>query len=391
MKILKGIVLSFFAFLLFLSLTVLGFSFMVNRTILNPGFVTAEINRLDFPSLVEDMVSQQKDIPQDLKTSLLKTIPDIEPQIKQQADAAVYSIYDYLLGKKEKPELAATLRSTLLKTDNLVALVDKLDLSAFAKEFIRTQSSQQFPPQVKQYLIDSMDKTIADLKPWIKQQVTAVADPMLDYLLGKRDTFSVSVPLGPVKEAFRVNVKEAFLKSPPPEVAGVPPAMLGQLFDMFYQQFSATMPATFVVDQSMLGNNDARNQIAGQIAEAERNLEQAKRFVSYSQLIFQILIGLSLLLSLCIVLIYREIKGSARRLGTTFFTYGVMEYAGIFVGKYIIGKQLPLAETPQVLQNWLPQFIDHLFAPLAAFSLGCAIGGLVLIIVSFVYKPRQIG
>ncbi|MFH0768685.1 MAG: hypothetical protein V1932_03850, partial [Chloroflexota bacterium] len=90
-----------------------------------------------------------------------------------------------------------------------------------------------------------------------------------------------------------------------------------------------------------------------------------------------------------IILIHHQVKGATRSLGTTFLTYGAFEYAGIFIAKYFAGTQLKLPDIPQSLQAWVPQFFNDLMAPLQTFSLVLLVGGAVLIIISFVYKPRQ--
>jgi uncharacterized integral membrane protein len=157
---------------------------------------------------------------------------------------------------------------------------------------------------------------------------------------------------------------------------------------MFYQQFSATLPSTYTLNESFLPS-DIRVNITNGLTEAEINLQQVKRVVGYAQLTFLILIGLVLLLLLCIVLIYRDVKGATRSLGTTFLVYGALEYAGVLVTKYFIGKGPVLSQVPISLQTWLPQFVANFLTPLAIFSLDFAIAGVILIIISFVYKPRQ--
>ena len=59
MKLLKGLAIGLLSFLLFLSLTIFGILFLLNQTILNPGFVAAEINKLDVPLLAEELLSEQ--------------------------------------------------------------------------------------------------------------------------------------------------------------------------------------------------------------------------------------------------------------------------------------------------------------------------------------------
>ena len=53
MKFLKGLAFFLLTFLLSLSLSVFGLVFMVNSTILNPDFITSELDRLDVSSVVE--------------------------------------------------------------------------------------------------------------------------------------------------------------------------------------------------------------------------------------------------------------------------------------------------------------------------------------------------
>jgi len=76
-------------------------------------------------------------------------------------------------------------------------------------------------------------------------------------------------------------------------------------------------------------------------------------------------------------------------LGIPCLTYGAFGYAGIFVARYFTKTGLPLPELPAARPPWLPQFLDNLMSPLETFRLGLLIGGVVLVIVSFVYKPRQ--
>ncbi len=51
--------------------------------------------------------------------------------------------------------------------------------------------------------------------------------------------------------------------------------------------------------------------------------------------------------------------------------------------------QIMTPDIPPSLQTWILQLSNDFLAPLAMFSLGMLIGGAILIVVSFVYKPRQ--
>jgi len=290
MKFLKGLALSLLSFLLFLSLTIFGFAYMLNNTLLDPDFVIAELDRLDMSSLAGELFSMQA------------------------------------------------------------------------------------PPKMP-YLTEVIDETIAELEPWMKEEMGTAIYSGYDYLMGRTQSLNLVISLEPVKEQLRDNLWETFQESPPPELAALPQPIVEQYFNQFYQQFSEEIPSTFEFTESSLP------------PDTLATLEQVRQVLGYLPLVYQGLIGLMLLLILGIILLNRQVRGSTRQLGTIFVTYGAFEYAGILVAKYFADKPLPMPGLPPSLQTWMPQFFYNLMAPLEMFSLGLLIGGVVLLIVSFVY-PR---
>ncbi|MDD5038773.1 MAG: hypothetical protein PHN78_05595 [Dehalococcoidales bacterium] len=386
MKFLKNLVLSLLSFLLFLSLSIFGLAFMLNRTVLNPTFVTAELDRLDISTLVDEILTEQT--PGEFKAALVSSIDELEPRLKEELDTAIYSIYDYLLGKNQSLDLALTLKNTFLNRDFIVSVVDRLDMSVLIQDLLSNQITGQVPAELGPYVQDALDKVIPELKPWIEEQVSAAADPIAGYLLGESQDLNVVIFLGPLKESLRTNIREAFLESPPSELAGISQAELEQYFDQFYEEFSAQLPPALEINESWFGTQ-LPSDIAQALTKAENILEQVKQYVSYYQLGYKVLIGFMVLLILGIIFIIGQVRGATRSLGTTFLTYGALEYAGIFATKYFIGTQLPLPDIPLSLQTWFSQFLDNIMAPLQTLSLGFIIGGIVLILVSFIYKPHQ--
>ncbi len=292
MTFLKGLALSLLGFLLFLSLSMFSTVFMLNNTLLNPDFVTAEINRLDMSSL--------------------------------------------------------------------------------AGELFSIEASPEAP-----YLAEVINETIADLEPWMKEEISTAIYSGYDYLMGRTESLNLVIPTDPVKDSLRENLREAFLASPPPELQGVPSHLKEQYFNELYQQLTENIPPTLEFTESSLP------------PDMLSMLEQVRQALSYSQLVYKVLIGFMLLLVLGIIFISRQVRDITRRLGIPCLTYGAFGYAGIFITRYFTKTELPLPELPAALQTWLPQFLDNLMAPLEMFSLGLLIGGVVLVIVSFVYKPRQ--
>jgi len=392
MKVLKVLALTLLSFLLFLSLSIFSLAFLLNSTILNPDFITSELDRLEVAPLAEEIISEQipaEELPEELKAALINTITKLEPVVKEQVNAATYSIYDYLLGKRESPDLVHTLRNTFLSSDFVTSLVDELDIASLAGKFISEQLTEEIPEEME-FMVGAIDDILIELEPWIKEQISAAADPVFDYLLGESQSLHIVISLEPVKEILEDTLREAFLESPPPELAGLPPSMIEQYFDEFFGEFAEMMPATLKIDESVLGT-EMPAEIAAAIAEAEKGLEQGREVISYIQLGYNLLIGFMLLLILGIIFIHRQVKGATRGLGITFLTFGALELIGIFVAKYFAEIQLAqLPPIPSPLQTWLPQFLNNCLAPLQVLSIGLIVGGAALLIVSFVYpKWRQ--
>jgi len=123
--------------------------------------------------------------------------------------------------------------------------------------------------------------------------------------------------------------------------------------------------------------------------EVRAQLEQAREITGYVQLGYKALIGLILLLVGLIILINREVRSSTRSLGTTFLISGASGYAGAIIAPNLVQPQLAQLGLPAQIQGWLPQLISDFVTPLQMLGIGLVAGGVVLIIVSFVYKSRQ--
>lgn len=268
--------------------------------------------------------------------------------------------------------LVLTLNSTLLNQDFVVSELDELDTTALIKEQLAFQIPQEFA-----FMNEAIDTTIADLEPWLKEQARNGIYTTNDSLTGRSQSLSIVISTEPITESIRDNAWEAVQKSPPPELANVPPAMVEQYFNQIYdQQIAQLIPPTFEIDESLLGP-----QVIGW-------LEPIRQAFSYFDIAYKGLISLMILLIACIILINRELRASARSIGITFTTYGAIEYGGIFAAIYFAAPQITNLGIPVQLQKWLPQLLDNIMAPLQTFSLRLLIAGVALITVSYIYKPR---
>lgn len=391
MKFLKNLALSILSLLLFLSLSTFGLAFTVDRTVLNPKFVATELDGLILatPSLLEEtlnkMPSYYDPLTKEFQLSLVNTFAEAEPLIKEQIDTAVYATYDYLLGRDQDLDLARIIKDTFLSRDFVVSIVDKIDLSLLIKEYIMEELYGQ-TQDIGTYFDEAIAKTATELDPWINEQVSAAVDPVSNYLLGKSQTLNMVIFLGTPKEILKANLEEAFFSSPPPELAGASQPELQQYLDHFYEELSLQLPNLEFTASSLA---EPRVDFLNVLAEAESALVQAKQYVGYFQLIYKASIALMLLSIVGIIFLIKEVKAVSRTLGTTFLTYGAFEFAGIFIMKYFAEMQIPTLQIPSLLETWVLQFMGDLLAPLQMFSLGCIIGGIILIVVSFVYRPRQ--
>ena len=394
MNFFKNLALGLLCFLLFLSLSIFGFAFQINQTILNPDFITNEIDELDVTSLTEEIISEhatEEELSAELETALITTVAYLESDVKEQINAAVDSVYDYLLGKSQDLDLALILKDTILNPEFAASLIDKFDISPLAEDLISEKIDEEAPEEADYlglYLDEHLRDVITELEPWLKEQIRAATGPTVDYLLGESRSLSIVIPMEPVLEVLEDTLREAFLASPPAELAGLFFPELNQEFDKHFEALKQAMPETFEFDEDSLEMGRPEN-IAQALTDAEEVLEEARHYIGYFQLGYKALIGFMVLLVVGIILISREVRDITRRLGIPCLIYGAIEYAGTFVAKYFIDKYLPQPDIPSSLQTWLTQFADNFLAPLEMFSLGLLITGIILTIVSFVYKRGQ--
>ena len=386
------------SFILFISLIAFGLVFLLNRTALNPDFIAAEGERLEIAPLSSEAISQMLpvELSEEALDSLTETITTVEPRLKEELHTIVYSVYEYLHGERENPELANLLLSTFLNSDFIVAVIDTMDgpllAGIFLEEFER-EIAQEFslPEEAFSHLVAGLGELLTDLKPWIKEQVEYAAGPIADYLVGKVESFSVTISLEPLIDSLRGVLLGVFLDFPPDELEDLKPEELEQVFDAFWAESAGeTLPTTFQIDETVIGK-DAPLQIASFTSEAETVLRQVREYVSYVRLAYILSIVISVLLIAGIVLIHRNVKGSTRTLGIVFLVSGLVVLAMALVGKNIGGEQILLAMLgePLQLQVWASQLLVDLLAPLQWLGIGFIAGGITLLVLSFVYKPSQ--
>ncbi len=298
MKFVKGLALSLLSFFLFLSLSILGWAFMLNSTILNPDFIVRELDKLDVYSLASEFLDEQ--------------------------------ILQFEVDARYKP-----------------------------------------------YVTKVLDDTLADLEPWIKEKMNDTIYTGYDYFMRRSQRLHLAISLEPVRDSLKQNLRETVLASPPPELQGLPPGAIELLLNELSRQIDEQIPPNLDFDQATLD------------PETVTTLEQIRQSIGHFQLGYKLLIGFILLLILGITLIIREVRAATRDLGITFLTCGVIIYLGNLAIKYFVQVSLTQLPLPTQLQTLVPQLLSDSLVPLDMYSIGLAAIGILMLIVSFVYKPRQ--
>jgi hypothetical protein len=272
--------------------------------------------------------------------------------------------------------IAFMINSTLLNPDFVAAEVDKIDVSALVIELTEEQIGEQLPEEVL-FLKEAFYKVISDQEPWLKEQVNTAIYSGYDYFLGKSDSLNILISLEPLKISLRDSLWQTFNEDLPLELFGLSEDQVKPYFDDYYQEIAKQIPSELAVDESIIP------------PEAMEQIRQVKRGIGYFQTGYGALIGFMVLLVAGIILINRNVRDTTRGLGIIFLIYGIIEFAGVYFARNFAPTSLPLHDVPPMLQPWLMGLYSDLLAPLQMFSLGVLIGGVVLLVVSFVYKPRE--
>ena len=395
MDVLKGIAIGLLSFLLFLCLSVFGVAHTVKSTALNPDFVTSEINRLDVSTLIKDflIIEPTPEFPE-LENVVYEAVDNLEPIVKERLDITIHAVYEYFPDDTENLKLNSLLRENFLTAEFVSSVVDKVDVSTLAGPFIVQQLKDYIYLDVElesleEFLEDAIEDTVREAKPEIREQLVAIADPVFDYLLMQSPTLDASISLVDIKEILEDNLRQSLSESPPPEIEMIPEEMRLLLFDAFYDELAEQIPSAIVVDESVI-DPEIPDDINMVLADIEDVLVEASIYVNYFQMAYTLLIVLMVVFVLGIILIIRDVKIISRRLGVPLISYGAIQYAGIWAARYFMGGQMLFDEFfPASFEIWFTQFTNNLLRPLEIFSLVLLITGVILFVISYVYKRGE--
>jgi hypothetical protein len=359
-NVLKGFGTGILSLLLFLSLSVFGIAFMLNSTLLNPDFVAAEADKLDVTALIRELTDEQieETIPEEvsfIEEDLYEIISDHEPWLKEQVNIAIYSGYDYFLGKSDRLDIAISLEPL--------------------KESLRDSLWQT----VHDYLSSDLSDLPEDLlKPYLDQYYREVIKMIpKEYLPPEL----ASLPEDQLKPYLDEHYQE-FIEMIP--IEHLPPVIIDQLedqlepyFDQYYEELVSQIPSVYELNESTIS------------PEAMEQIREIKHDIGIFQTVYKYLIVFMVLLVLGITLINRDVRVITRSLGIDLLIYGALEFAGVYFARHYMTTSLPMpSDIPLSLQTWLSGLTSDLLAPLQTFSLILLIIGIVLIVASVVYRRR---
>jgi hypothetical protein len=360
MGLLKGLGTGFLSFLLLLSLSVLGVAFMLSSTVLNPDFIVRQAEKLDISTITRDIVDEQisEDLSEQaefLKEAAYAVIAEREPWIKEQLDSAVYTGYDFLLGKSDRLEITIPLES--LKTDFKESLWQTL------KEFLKQNASLIPEDLLVPYLTDYFQELTSQIpQQLLPPEMAGLAGNALDTYL--RQHYDQVTDL--LQTALMI-----------PGLSGWIQDEIRPYFDEYYDDFVKDLPSEYVIDEEEIP------------ADVMEQLWLARKYTGYFRTGYYALIAFMVLLLAGVALIHRNIRDTSRALGITFIVYGVLEFTGVLVARSLNLSEFiaDLSALPASLETWLAGLFRDFLAPLQWFSLGILILGAVLLAVSFVYRP----
>lgn len=355
MKALGNVILSF---LLLVSLSIFGIAFLINSTLLNPDFITGQVDKLDMNTIARNYVEEQigKDMPQEaefLNEALYDVVADQEPWLKEQMNQAVHAGYDFLLAKSDRIEISIPL-------DDLKANV-RDSLWRTLQKYLKQDASLIPEDLLVPYLVDNFEELASKIpEQLLPSEVIGLTGSRLETYL--RQNYQE------VTDILQIAL----------QVPGLSGWLLGQIepyFDQYYNDFVEDFPDSQVIDEDEIP------------ADVMRALETARESIGYFYIGYYALIAFMILLVAGLILINRDLKDSCRALGMVFLVYGVVEFAVVLFVRYFDFMKF-VQDIPLSMETWLSNLIKDSLLPLQWFSLGILVLGAALVLVSIIYKRQ---
>ena len=358
MRFLKGFGAAILGLLLFFSLTVFGIACMLNSTLLSPGFVKKQVNRIDISAVAKDIGDQQIQdyLPAQmsfLKDAVYSAINDQDAWFKTQADYAIDTGYAFFLGKTGT--LSINIPLSALKTDLQNSLWK--EFGAQLDQWIKGNNIQtQLEPYIFQNLGQYRSMLPADIASLSDAQLKSYIDTFL-----KQVQAQANMPGGGVV------------------LSGLMQTLVRLYFDYYYNQYAAQIPDSLVADQS---------NIPSKVMD---NLLTIRHYIGIFRAAYYWLIVLMVVLAAGIFLIYRNVQEPSRALGIDLFIFGALSLAGVLIARTFNPAQTILNSLPQKLPSlapWITALYHDVLMKEFIFSIVVLVLATALIAISFIFKKN---
>ena len=385
-KVIGAVLLSI---ILFISLCVFSVALTVKTTALSSSYVISQVEDFPLADVIEEAV-EQGDVEQSEQLDIsIGIIRENEEAIKERTAIFINGVYDYLHSRSDDLDLARLMSDSFMDDDFIISLVESMDLKPLLEDFVENTIEDNDLPAGTSYM-EYIDDIAADIEPWVKEQSHVIIPPMLDYILGTSDSFEVTVSMEPLKDAFKDNLKQSFLSSPPQEYSGLSQSELGQAFDILFEEYSQDIEESLILDEEFLASDDG-TAMTFDNAEFEQAMSDSRDGIRVFNISFILLIVFILLLIGGIIIIYRTIKGASLNLGIVFSVFGIGLMIFYISSLWIIRnavQQQEIASMP-VISDWLiSAALGSLFPALILFITFLVVG-IALLVVSYIEYRKQ--
>jgi hypothetical protein len=257
------------------------------------------------------------------------------------------------------------LQLTALNPDYVATrVVDEMDISGAAHDWLSKNVAPDKPLAAK-----AIELGVINLEPIIKEgtksAVSSIYSVMLDSLEKGKLVELVAAQRSLVNDV--ANNINGVLDSP----------ILSPVISLFG------------INATSIQKNVDINQINSYFDALDEVAQARDAFIAAKNSFIPLIVFMVLLI-IGIVLIARQVKFTTFELGITFAAYGAIELIGALIGKGYIISALSQLDMPQFLQNALQRINDDFINVLVSFSSTMLFCGAVLLVVYFLYKPRQL-
>ncbi len=268
--------------------------------------------------------------------------------------------------------IVTTINLTILNPNFVISELDKLDAYPIITDQVKNQLPEEEP-----YIAQIADETLAELEPWMKEQVTTIVPSGYAYLKGEEE-LNIVIPLGQVRASLKENLAEAMRESPPPELEGLPPEQIEAFISQACAEIDSHVPQQIEINEAFLG------------PEIVTQLQKAKEIIGYIEFGYKALIGLATLLILIIALIqWWRAKPITRYISISFTVAGVLSLVSTIAARHFDFQAIQLDIPPEIGAK-LPQLISDTTSPLLIYSVAFLVVGIGLIALSVKLKSPDV-